>query len=283
MKTQSAIKTATVALALTFGWLLYGAAQTVQYYSGFTWQRVSDWTVEPDSYAGTTEGNPSPDSQGNPVWSYEWTEGGGGLGSADPWYMQPAQQLVWEPDWYDTGVPGWDRADAAANGVSQDYSPFIDQNQMSLNLTQDPPISSPDESPLVQWIDPVQQAFEMNIAGTLQVGWQGETGGYPVDVDLVIAQESAGGTFNVLFADTVSKPTDDTTKEFLNVPVNVCALISPGDSLIFSLEADGESSGNWITLDDGLTLTIVPEPSTLVILGMGCIALVRINRFRQPL
>src|ERR1017187_3509927 len=56
------------------------------YISGYSWQRSAEWTIEPDAYAGTTNGNPTPDPRGNPVWSYEWVQGGGGIGTSNPWY-----------------------------------------------------------------------------------------------------------------------------------------------------------------------------------------------------
>ena len=257
-------KLLTVALSATSIFCLQNCTALADSYNpGFTWQRSADWIVQPASDQGTTHGNPAPDALGNSVWSYEWVQGGGGLWTANPWYAQPSQKLVWDANWYTTGVPGWARADDAGNRVSQDYPPFIDQNQLTLNLGADLPISSPDQSPVVRWMNPLQQLTQLSIAGTLQVGWQGEDSGYPVDVDLVIAQESAGGVFDILFANTISKPHDDSTKEFLNVPVNTFASVKPGDSIIFSLRANGQSAGNWITLqDDPLTLTIVPEPST---------------------
>ncbi len=242
-------------------------AQT--YNAGFSWSRAADWTVEPNSYAGTANGNPVSDSMGNPVWSYEWVQGGAGLGSSDPWYTQTSQRLLWDTNWYGQGYPVWSRASVAGNGVSQDYNPMVAQSYMLQNLANSPPISSADQSPLVRWIDPLSQSTLLSITGTLRVEWQGATGGYPVNVDLVIAQESSAGIFDILFSDTVSKPHNDTTTEFLDVPVSTTTLANPGDSLVYSLRANGESSGNWITLDDPLTITIVPEPAAVAMLGLG--------------
>lgn len=100
-----------------------------------------------------------------------------------------------------------------------------------------------------------------------------------MSVDLVIAQESIGNVFDILFANTFNKPHNDTAKEALDVPVNTYALIKPGDSLIFSLRANGQSAGHWITLqDDPLSLTIVPEPSAFAVFLLGSIALLHFRR-----
>ena len=74
--------------------------------------------------------------------------------------------------------------------------------------------------------------------------------GSPVNVDLVLTQESTGGEFDILFATTVSKPHNNTTPEDLEVPVSASALVNAGDSLLVSLRADGSSMGNWVNLYD---------------------------------
>lgn len=257
-------------------------AHASSYGPGFSWQRSADWTVQPVSDQGTTHGNPAADTLGNPVWTYEWVQGGGGLTTANPWYTQPSQKLIWDADWYGHGYPVWARADDAGNGVSQDYTPMIAQTYLTANLANTPPIASPDQSPLVRWTNPVNQSVSLGISGTLQIGWGGETGGYPADVELVLARETIAGTFAVLFGATVQKPHNDTSFETLDVPVNLLTQINAGDSLIVSLKVDGQSNGNWITVTDPLTLSIVPEPSTFVLSVAGIIALVAFRRRSIP-
>lgn len=231
-------------------------AASGDYSPGFTWQRSSDWRVQPASYAGTTNGNPVPDSMGNPVWSYEWVQGGGALGTANPWYIQPSRRLVWDMNWYATGASGWARADDVGNGVAQDYTPLVMQTAMTQSLSPTPPITSPDQSPLVRWMNPADEPLQLSISGIFSVGWEGLTGGYPVNVDLVVAQESAAGAFHILFTNTVSKPHSDATAEVLDVPVNTSALVNPGDNLLITLRANGTNIGNWITLADPLTIVV---------------------------
>lgn len=157
-------KVAMPVLVASFFWSANFSAMADSYGPGFSWRRFTDWTVQPVSDQGTTHGNAAPDALGNAVWGYEWTHGGGGLFTANPWYTQPRQKLVWDANWYTTGVPGWALADDAGNGVSQDYNPFVDQNQITLNISPNPPIASPDQIPLVRWINPTQQTFQLNIA-----------------------------------------------------------------------------------------------------------------------
>jgi hypothetical protein len=219
---------------------------------------------------------------GNPVWSYEWVQGGGRLSTATPWYTQPSQRLVWDAQWYVTGVAGWARADDIGNGVSQDYTPLVTQAAMTQNLSPALPISSPDQEPIVRWLNPASYTLDLSVAGTLRVEWTGEGTGYPVNVDLVLAQESAGGSFSILFATTVSKPHNDSTPETLDVPLNSSAVVSAGDSLLLSLRADGQNLHNWVILDDALTITIIPEPSGFALLAVGAGALLGVRRWRRP-
>jgi hypothetical protein len=128
-------------LALVFA--LWATSAIGAYAPGFTWQRLSDWRDQPPSSAGKTNGNPALDSLRNPVWSYEWVVGGGGLGSASPWFAQPSRRLVWDTNWYATGIAGWVQADDTANAVPSDAHPFIHKWSMVQNLTFSPPGSPP--------------------------------------------------------------------------------------------------------------------------------------------
>lgn len=233
------------------------AAAGDPYNPGFTWTRSSDWIVRPSGDQGTTQGNPSNDAFGSPVWTYEWTEGGGGLLAANAWYRQAGQRMVWDAHWFSTGASGWAQAD--------NYTPFIGDTQMSLRLVDAPPNTSPVQAPVVWWTNPSSQPLGLEISGIFTVGWQGGTTGYPVDVDLVIARKTAAGVFDVVFSTTVGKPHDDLTKEFLDVPVAGRTQVNPGDSIIYSLWSNGEmyndwaraSDANWLTLDDPISIRIV--------------------------
>ena len=36
------------------------------------------------------------------VWSFDYVNGGGTLGSANPWYDEPVIPLVWDANWFGT-------------------------------------------------------------------------------------------------------------------------------------------------------------------------------------
>ncbi len=137
---------------------------------------------------------------------------------------------------------------------------------MAQNLSSTPPIASPDQEPLVRWTNPAGHALALGIDGTLRVDWFGGSSGYPCNVDLVLALQRTGGSYDVLFAQTVSKPHSDLTPESLDVPVDVSAVVGTEDSILLSLRADGQSLDNWVILEDPLRITIIPEPSSLALI-----------------
>jgi hypothetical protein len=232
--------------------------QTSPYNIGFSWKRSSDWKVQGGGDAGTENGNPAPDSLGNPVWSYEWIQGGGGLGTPNPWYTQPGQKMVWDTNWFATGMAGWVRADEVGNNVVYDYHPFTQRYYLLQNITVAPPSANPDLCPIVRWLNPVNESLHLGLAGTLRVTWSGDPGSCPVNVDLVIAQVNSAGKLWTLFTNTLTKPHSDTSVESVNVPVDLSTPVSAGDSLLVSLRADGECPGTWIILEDSLTLVLQP-------------------------
>jgi len=238
------------------------------YQVGDTWNRFRDWV--PGIMQDSTENNPSPDWDGNPVWSYEWTTGDG-LASESPWFEQPTTMMVWDEFWFETGFSLWSRGD--------ETSPLVQPRRLVHNVLADPfPYQ-----PLVRWINPVGDGATVDIDGTLTVLWDG-LGGYgkPNDIDVVIALEPSGRSITTLFADTLAKPTDEISYlESVDIPIHLPGIVfNEGDSLIISLRSHDSYSpyGAWNALYDDLTITLVPAPGAAGVLIAGGLVLTQRRR-----
>lgn len=250
-----------------------GQAALAQYDTGDSWHRASDWA--PGAVPGSTFGNPGPGFDGVGVWRYEFASGGGGLGSDNPWYQQPTTLLTWDNNWWGNGFGAWTAGD--------DINPPIRQGRMTHNLVG----THFDTAPLVRWLLPSGAGdTALSISGEFEVLWTGhEFRGDEIDAELIIARETAGGDFDVLFSDRLSKPTAGVSiGDTRSTSVDISSIVlSEGDSLIFSgrgVSSVGWTEGRWLGISDDLTLTVVPipAPASLALLGLGGLAAMRRRR-----
>jgi len=263
-----------IATAATGTTLLVASAASAQvaYQVGDSWHRATDWT--PGFMPGSTEGNPSPDFLGQPVWQYEVASGGEGLGSASPWYTQPSELLTWDNDWWATGQTAWTAGD--------DTNPPVFQDRMTHHIAG----RIYDDTPLVRWMMPSADPLKVSITGDMGVLWTGEGGvGSDIDVELVIARDNGDGTHDVIFSDTLSKPTPgDSVGDRMSADVSLSdVLLSSDDSLVISGRAVKGSGtlGRWMAISDDLTIEVtevVPAPASLALLGLGGLAAARRRR-----
>ncbi|MFN0130987.1 MAG: hypothetical protein ACKVW3_00390 [Phycisphaerales bacterium] len=252
MKTRASH--AVLVCALAAGFALPASA-------GMTWRRSTDWV--PGGLQGSTQNNPSTVG-GIPAWRYETTTGGGGIGSPNPWYQQPGQLMTWDGFWYTTGLGVWSRGDNS--------NPPIMPGRLIHNAHS----SVSDFAPLVRWLNPAGNTVPVNISGQLVVNWNGINGiGRPVDVDVVIAKQDAGGTITPLFQTTAAKPNPfPSVGDSVLLPVNLAAIsMNTGDSIIITHRGRSALSpqGGWINLYDALTISAVPAPgigATLAAAGL---------------
>lgn len=225
-----------------------------------SWRRSTDWL--PGLTQGSSQNNPSPVG-GVPIWQYEVVHGGG-LGSSNPWYAQSGQLMTWDPAWYATGWGVW--------SGGNDLNPPILAGRMIHNVH----TSVYDNIPLVRWMNPFGAAAQISIDGTVTINWNGVNGlGKPDDVDVVIAKRSGGdgGSMFLLYATTVSKPNPfPSVGDQVNLPINLDHVpINPGDSIVFTERAHSAIGpfGAWVNMYDALTITAVPAPGSLALLGLG--------------
>jgi len=247
-------------------------AAFAQYDTGDAWHRASDWV--PGVVSGGSVNNPGPGFDGVAVWQYEYATGGGGLGSATPWYEADTTMLSWDNNWWGHGTGVWSKGN--------DLNPPIRQDRMTHHLAD----AGYADTPIVRWMMPgASSDLMVNIQGQFDVLWTGEEmRGTDIDVELVIARESASGDFDVIFSDVLSKPTaglsiGDTASSIVDLND---IMLNDGDSLIFSGRgvSSSLSDGRWVAISDDLTVSVapIPAPASLALLGLGGLAATRRRR-----
>lgn len=231
-------------MAFLFSFAASTSAQTVP----AVWNHCTEFVFPPGSAAGTTQGNPGPDSLGNLVWFHEYVTTGGALGSANPWYDEPASLLVWDPSWFgSTGkwVVGNDfGTEIGAAGATHIYGCSSLGCWFSY-------------CPVRRWENLTGQALSLDVRGAPRIEWSGINNvAGPVDVDMVVALRPAGSSMStILVSTTVSKPTPgSSSNEYLTVPVDLQGIVvAPGDSIVIAHRArNGVTQNRWITLVDDL-------------------------------
>lgn len=244
------------------------AAAHADYQPGYVWHRHSDWV--PGQTEGGTKNNPGPDTEGTGVWMYGWTTGGG-LGSENPWYAQPLTMATWDPDWWNIEQGAWSRGN--------DGNPPMFANRFTHNAAP----SVYQFVPVVEWLNPVGDGTEVALTGTLTVQWSGVNFvGLPVDVAVVIAHyDSVTHVATPLFSTVVSKPIQGpSVGDKVELPIDISGVqLDAGDSLIFSHRAEEPLfPGGWVILYDDVSVTLVPAPGAISLLGLGGLLAARRRR-----
>lgn len=226
------------------------------------WKRGVDWV--PGFEQGSTINNPGPAAGGSFVWRYESIDGGGSLGSLDPWYRRERELLKWDGLWWETGVGAWSRGD--------DASPPIMQDRIIHNLH----TSAYQHTPVVSWINPLGDGTQVEVSGSLTLRWTGVEGlGFPVDVDVVVAFEDAStGEITPLFSGTYSKPIQGpSVNDEVLIPIELSGALTfdAGDALLVTHRGHDAfgPAGMWVTVFDDVNLTLVPTPGSVALLGVA--------------
>jgi len=212
----------------------------VEYSPGYVWDRSEDWISE--NTHGSSGGNPANDSLGNPVWSYEWTQGGA-VGSANPWYLQTTSPMVWDNSWCG-GTGTWAKGD--------DVSPLIKKDFILHNIANSTIYS---DIPMLRWISPSENILRVDIEGEISAVWTGQNGSSSaVNIDIVIAYEDvASSNRMVLYSTTVNKPS---SSNIFDIPVGIQSIeVNKGDGIIFTLRAQSQINGQWPYIRDNIVIT----------------------------
>lgn len=207
------IKFASVAPALSTGFA------SAQYTDGFVWQRSLDYDTGVD---GSTWNNPNSDSLGTPVWHMGWVDKRAGTPEV-PWFAQPPSSLVWDSNWFTTGLPRWVR--------SNDTPGCVDQNHLIVADTYN---ANEYFVPVVTWTNPAPTMAALQIVGPSWVGWSHRP--TPGQIEILLARRSVAGDLSVLLQRTFDKPTNDNSVEWLSFDVAIeHVLVEPGGQLVLSV------------------------------------------------
>ncbi|MFG0285887.1 MAG: PEP-CTERM sorting domain-containing protein [Phycisphaerales bacterium JB039] len=236
------------------------------YQHGDQWVRAEDFR---SGVHGSTALNPGPGFDGRRVWQYEVAHGGARLGTGNEWFRQETSLLTWDRDWWGIESGAWSYGD--------DTNPPIFANRMTHNIAG----GHHEHTPIVRWLNPGQE-MRVSILGSYEILWSGhERVGADVQVELVIAREDAAGNIDLLFTQVVDKPTPGLSiGDTLSVPVELGSVIGPGESLLFTACAVDPMAGvgRWVAVEDRLSITVVPAPSSLLLLAVGLTLALRRHR-----
>ena len=196
------------------------------------WRRSENY--DPGTTNFSFAGNPSTDIFGFPVWRMEYAQGDE-AGGAAPWYAVHGARLVWDPFWFNSS-PLWAKGNDTSPPV---YATGMHEGGL--------------EEPLIRWIAPYD-SDEVDILGRLRTLWTANSG--PVDVEVVIAHEDAAtGVVTELLMATVSKPSDDTSQEFVFTPVELREIaIGKGDTIVITQRPVSDAGGTRYLNDNELVI-----------------------------
>lgn len=246
-----------------FAALAVTATSAQAYMYGFVWDRSVDY--DPGTIHGSSLGNPNTDAMGIGVWQMESTNSAGDpLGGANPWYEGTTSIQVWDNSWYGGG-PTWARGD--------NVNPPMGSANVTANVSNAALLGN---APLVRWTNPVDRPFPLEISGDLTINWRGGGGkSGNVDFDVAVVHfDASANTYDLLFGETYEKPTDDDSWTSLSMAVHIGQVwVEPGDQIIISPRGLSASGSTWPHLVDDLTLTMMPEPASLSLLGLGALGL----------
>jgi hypothetical protein len=282
---------ASAAMLVLFAGLWYPAASVAaQYGILHTWIRAKQWT--PGVELGSSEGNPSPDKKGEPVWGY-WVTSGDGLGTELPWYASERTAMVWD-SFQHPGKPErlrWARPEADEPAISQ----YLITHSRTERFGAWP------YQAVMSWANPAGDGAMIDLTGTAVLNW-GSQGQYDIDYDAelaIVKHVLADDSYEVLMATSFARPAEpiDRNKWQLEVPIVFRGLrFDAGDELLVSISNPaGEAAPRdaWIGLNDRFKLRLkgyelsswdgraapvssVPEPHGALLGGAGLVFLMAV-------
>ncbi|RYD85163.1 MAG: hypothetical protein EOP84_03390, partial [Verrucomicrobiaceae bacterium] len=213
---------------------------------GFAWERNLDWQASDASDAGSTVGNPIPDTFGNDVWHYGGIDGGSTLSSADPWYLLPSVPMVWEPNSLGgEGGGSWIREAPALSPSSSRFSLFQETQTSQY-------------SPEVSWHNPTGRNVSLRITGAIKVRWDSAQL-TQTPVDIAIARKSGVSVTEALLAETLQMPAPVGTTVSAQLPVDLFVDVGISESLRITARMRSSEQPTQISVQDGLTISIISD------------------------
>lgn len=192
------------------------------------------------------DGNPMSDRWSNRVWRLEYLTGAG-LGSDQPWYLNPPGSLRWDSGWY-SGDGLWAYVD--------NFGAVIWDIGMAHNI-QDSGWGT--TIPSVSWIAPAEGSID--VLGYLDMTWPSLTpGASPIPVDVVVGLRHLDGSVAVLYTNTVTTPAANGTSTFppLRIPVAITNVaVAFGEQIFYTFRGQIFGGGNYVSVAD--QIFIVPS------------------------
>lgn len=267
------------------------SASALEYAPGVVWDRYADWT--PGTTPGSSDGNADDDRNGNPTWLYANLQGGGGLGSATPWFEGTATPQVWDDSW--TGAlsnQAWARAYNGPGEPKIGANPPITRGNMIHDLSQN--TGSWNYKPGILWLNPAGEGSIVNVTGSFTATWNGYGLAYYPDIPIeyVAAKfDSSSNDFEILYSGRVTNPqvgASYTGVVRVTLPdLNLENLrFDEGDYMIYSIRGDSSYQwpAAWVGLTDSLQITLVsqvPEPSRWATMLSGVLITAAVARRRK--
>lgn len=221
------------------------------YPRGHLWNRAGEWSLPPDREKNSSAWNPTPDTNGMPVWHYVELSGGA-LGSATPWWSNVfGADLRWDTRWYGAD-PCWAGGDDTAPAISQTEITHIINGGNHARV------------PGVWWISPSNGPMRVSLKGGVRATWHGYNDvAEPVDYELAFAHyDDETHTVRLLHGQCLSKPHNDTVPESLDVPVHIPGMVvKPRDRILCTGRAVASTSNpRWIQIDDNMVDIVLDVP-----------------------
>ncbi|MCE5276880.1 MAG: PEP-CTERM sorting domain-containing protein [Planctomycetaceae bacterium] len=242
------IATATLVLAA-------GTAANAAYSYGYVWDRSADFALAPIT-------NPDNDSQGNAVWRCAYSTGGSfTYQSGAKWYQQTGTALIWDSSWFGGGAV-WARANDKTPVAWGSAMVYASQSGVSASY-----------APLVQWINPAGNGTVVEINGTLTRSTTVGTSNYDF---AAVWYDASANTYTAVAPGSVASTLYSTTSIFTFNAVTLT--LDAGDFIQFGIKPHAPAGGDYITMEDNITITYIPEPATVVLLSAGTVAMLRRRR-----
>jgi hypothetical protein len=231
-----------------FAGLVFGQVAFASYSPGFTWNRQADWYGGTGD--GTTTGNPNNDSLGNPAWRYA-AVGGGGLGSANPWWSQGPGVTLGSFSGGPTGTRWY-------GGTAICEPPVLILE-----------FGNPHSCPLVEWLNPTGGEASVHLSGRFDFAW---SLGASSPVEYAIALRNRTTNASSLLFSGGANPSGPLFTTF-----NFQTTLQSDESLLFTFRATASSLG-FYSMADSFSIQYIPAPSAVALLGLSSVVAVRRRR-----